>query len=313
MHVALVSVDGPFLFVFRKSDNNDEVLEASKDMIQVDGKAIDSSVTVDIYVLADVMSLLRTIPLEKSIRDLGELQVKIVNFGSQSHLVFFSASAPRNIYSCILKTVSAKEFVQLQTIQSAEGKVAQAPKERRISGSCPPLEYIYHIFYKFATNPALFSEDKKDITFNVLLSTKDTDKKCNEQACKKVLRTLLEQLEKEKGKDFSNIKIQINVKRFETWISGGSVDPTGLATMAMGTWIRKLACLVPIQIARAENNGLLALKDWFQIPPELSYADSLSLTNLITFGIYDTVLRNWEGEIMVISSMGKQSSGNLIC
>lgn len=306
-------MDGPFLFVFRKSDNNDEVLEASKDMIQVDGKAIDSSVAVDIYVLADVMSLLRTIPLEKSIRDLGELQVKIVNFGSQSHLVFFSASAPRNIYSCILKTVSAKEFVQLQTIQSAEGKVAQAPKERIISGSCPPLEYIYHIFYKFATNPALFSEDKKDITFNVLLSTKDTDKKCNEQACKKVLRTLLEQLEKEKGKDFSNIKIQINVKRFETWISGGSVDPMGLATMAMGTWIRKLACLVPIQIARAENNGLLALKDGFQIPPELSYADSLSLTNLITFGIYDTVLRNWEGEIMVISSMGKQSSGNLIC
>ena len=45
------------------------------------------------------------------------------------------------------------------------------------------------------------------------------------------------------------------------------------------------------------------------MPPELSYTDILSLTNLITFGIYDTVLRNWEGEIMVISSMGKQSSG----
>ena len=45
------------------------------------------------------------------------------------------------------------------------------------------------------------------------------------------------------------------------------------------------------------------------MPPELSYIDNLSLTNLITFGIYDTVLSNWEGEIIVISFMGKQSSG----
>lgn len=45
------------------------------------------------------------------------------------------------------------------------------------------------------------------------------------------------------------------------------------------------------------------------MPPELNYTNNLSLTNLITFGIYDTVLSNWEGEIMVISSIGKQSSG----
>ena len=65
----------------------------------------------------------------------------------------------------------------------------------------------------------------------------------------------------------------------------------------------------PIQIARAENNGLLALRYGFQMPLELSYTNILSLTNLITFGIYDTVLSNWEGEIIVISSMGKQSNG----
>jgi hypothetical protein len=308
--IVLVSVDGSFIFVFRKSsDNNDAVVETNRDMMEVDGKAIESSVTVDIYVLADVMSHLRTIRLNKSIRDLGELQLKIVNFGSQSHLVFFSTSAPRNIYSYILKTVSAKEVVQLQAIQSIENKVSEVSEERRISGSCPPLEYIYHIFDKFATSPALFSEDKRDVFFNVLLSTEDIDQKCNEHACKNVLKSLLQQLEKEKGKDFSNTDIRIDVKRFEPWISGGSFDLTGLATKAMGTWIRRLACLVPIQIARAENNGLLALKDGFQIPPELSYDDSLSLANLITFGIYDTVLRNWEGEIIVVSSMGKQSSG----
>lgn len=124
--VALVSVDGAFLFVFSKSDNNDEV-----------GEAIDFSVVVEIYVLADVMSYLRTIPLNKRIRYLGEIQVKIVNFESQSHLVFFSASVPRSISSHILKTISAKEVVQLQAIESTENKVVQVPKKEEFMDLVP--------------------------------------------------------------------------------------------------------------------------------------------------------------------------------
>jgi len=79
----------------------------------------------------------------------------------------------------------------------------------------------------------------------------------------------------------------------------------GLTTKAMGAWIHTHACLVPIQIARAERNGLLALKDKLHIPMELRCEDNLSLENLITFRIYDTIHRNREGEILVISSMGK--------
>jgi len=85
---SLMFVDGSFLFVFRKSSDNNEVVEASRDIMEVDGKVIDSYVALDIYVLANVMSHLRTMRLNKSIRDVGELQVKIVNFGSQSHLKF---------------------------------------------------------------------------------------------------------------------------------------------------------------------------------------------------------------------------------
>lgn len=104
--VALISMDGSFLIVFGKSNNNDEVVEA-----------IEFSIVVEIYVLPDVMSYLRTIPLNKRVIDLGELQVNIVNFGSQSHIVFFSASVPHSISSHILKTISAKEVVQLQAIE----------------------------------------------------------------------------------------------------------------------------------------------------------------------------------------------------
>ncbi|KAH9289242.1 hypothetical protein KI387_033359, partial [Taxus chinensis] len=77
----------------------------------------------------------------------------------------------------------------------------------------------------------------------------------------------------------------------------------------MGMWFRKLICLVPLQIVRAEINGMVALKDGLQIPHDINYVDSVSLANSVRFGFYDTVLNSWKGKIKVISSMGKQSSG----
>ncbi|GLJ33413.1 hypothetical protein SUGI_0672500 [Cryptomeria japonica] len=98
---------------------------------------------------------------------------------------------------------------------------------------------------------------------------------------------------------------------FEGWTtnSGGLVPHTGGGTSNAGIWIRKLICLVPVQIARAENNGMVALRDGLQIPPYVSYMDNISLCSSIRFGFYDAVLTGWKGEIKVISTMGKQSTG----
>lgn len=63
----------------------------------------------------------------------------------------------------------------------------------------------------------------------------------------------------------------MDVRRLERWISGGSDDLTTLRTRPMGTWICILTYLFLVQIARAENIGLLALNDGLQIPAELSY------------------------------------------
>ncbi|GLJ34393.1 hypothetical protein SUGI_0691500 [Cryptomeria japonica] len=81
------------------------------------------------------------------------------------------------------------------------------------------------------------------------------------------------------------------------------------AKMKMGIWVHKLVCLLPIQIARAEKNGMVALKDGLQIPPDISYSGSISLANQLCFGFYNAILISWKGQIKVISSMGKQSSG----
>ncbi|KAH9289246.1 hypothetical protein KI387_033363, partial [Taxus chinensis] len=215
--------------------------------------------------------------------------------------------APTFLSSYILITTLAGEVTKLQHVENK----AREMEEMDIDRSCSNLAYIYHIFDKFGTTPALFPEDEKSITFKVLLEN-STDP-CGGDACIKYLQTLLQKLRKGKEKDFSNIKIAFQaefLKKCEIKSTCLDSVPAGDETkMKMGKWVRKLICLVPLQIARAENNGMVALKDGLQIPHDINYVDSLSLANSVRFGFYDTVLNSWKGKIKVISSMGKQSSG----
>ena len=55
----------------------------------------------------------------------------------------------------------------------------------------------------------LFGGDKKDVFFNLLLNSMDTDNKCDQYAGKITLRSLFQLLEMEKGRNFSATEIQI--------------------------------------------------------------------------------------------------------
>jgi len=65
---------------------------------------------------------------------------------------------------------------------------------------------------------------------------------------------------------------------------------------------------VPLQIARAENESFVILKDGLR--EDVSDFSSLSeLADFISFGLYELVLESNENPVVVISSMGKQSTG----
>ncbi|GLJ34364.1 hypothetical protein SUGI_0690960 [Cryptomeria japonica] len=295
---ATVSVDGYFLLVFRK------LQKPGKD---IDTTGASSEMILEIYVLGDTMSHLKTIPLslsaqEYSICDLEKLGAKITSFGSQRQLLLYSpVDAPGIIFSNVLKTVLAAEVVQLQQVDQSK-----APEDQtEIALSCPYLVYIYHIFDKFATTPTLFPEAKKRIAFKVVLEQSISDG--GNVACVRYLKALIGKLKAGKDKDFSRMEIQFEVNDAENYQI--SASPEQQRQVKMGMWVRKLLCLVPIQIARAENNAMAALRDGLQLPPSVRYMDSVSLANSIRFGFYDAVLSSWKGKIKVISSMGKQSSG----
>ncbi|GLJ34395.1 hypothetical protein SUGI_0691520 [Cryptomeria japonica] len=298
---ACVSFDGFFFIALRKFQSSGSAESTPEKQGPSHG------LILEIFVLGDTLSHLKTIEIKGDesfvCTNSGQFGVKLTSFGPQGHLVLYSyIDGSHLLTSHVLKSVLAMEAVRY--VPEPE------PEAEESAGQCLYLGYIYHIFDKFPTTPALIPA-LKDITFKVVLeSSRDSG---NGMACITYSESLIRQLKQRREKDFANLKLRFQMEDIETCVTGfgrwHSLPLEDNAKTKMGVWVRKLVCLVPIQIARAEKNGMVPLKDGLQIPPDISYVDCVSLANQLRFGFYDAVFNSWNGKIKVISSMGKQSSG----
>ena len=66
--------------------------------------------------------------------------------------------------------------------------------------------------------------------------------------------------------------------------------------------------MVPLQIARAENESFVILKDGLR-EDVADFTHLSELSGFISFGLYELILETNENPVVVISSMGKQSTG----
>eukprot|EP00899_Mesostigma_viride_P022218 jgi/Mesvir1/3180/Mv16338-RA.1 len=90
--------------------------------------------------------------------------------------------------------------------------------------------------------------------------------------------------------------------RMQRWLASATET-----AQHMGFWVRQLICLLPLQIARAEDNAFVLMADGVQLPQQLR--NTQEAVEVISFGLLDAVLDSWWGGITVVSSMGKQSTG----
>ncbi|KAG0585018.1 hypothetical protein KC19_3G251200, partial [Ceratodon purpureus] len=330
---ACITADGSYLIVFNsfnKAIKPAELLSEDMDCEQENScadtgeevlkrNASERYLELEIYRL-DSMLHLKTVPLDVKVDDLANLEANIVMFGPQMHLVIHDSARPDVVWSCVLESSSASEVLQMKVQNNVKPKSAGPEHDSSAAGglpkSCPELEYVYHIFDKFATSPSLKSSrenDKRELVLKLLLKSSSAIRNGVGADCKKYIEDSLDKLRSEKGKDFSKLDFYIDAEVLEDWLDGRAdrllSKPMVDANMTMGSWLQKLVCLVPIQIARAENNALKPLMDGLQIPPHLNYVDALALADIVRFGFYESVLDGWTGDIKVISSMGKQSSG----
>ena len=167
---------------------------------------------------------------------------------------------------------------------------------------CHSLDHLMAAFEKFATSP--FLGNPRQLRVHLLLEAKSISEEDRALLGRQV-RAITDRLRHDRGKDFSKLKLE-----------GGGCGMSDIAiitetagNISRDEWIARLKCLLPIQIARAENNSLKPMIDGMNLSRDLVYADTEALANRIRFGVYDEVLAQWKGPLKVVSSMGKQSSG----
>ena len=78
-------------------------------------------------------------------------------------------------------------------------------------------------------------------------------------------------------------------------------------------WIRELITFIPMQICRAESNRLLILSDGKMEDEfhtnEAAGINAADMAQNIRFGLLSSLLQAWTGQVVVVTSMGKQSTG----
>ncbi|CAM6093207.1 unnamed protein product [Calypogeia fissa] len=285
------------------------------------GTSEEQCLTIDVYKLDDSVQHFSSIPLGMNVKDPSKLVVGLVSFSSQMHLVVFDSESPSTLTSKVIKISSASKVCQLQQVTWPEGEAAEREKNAGATQAGPVLDYIYQIYEKYATSPPL-SQHSRDLHLGMVLKGQSETHSSTSlrEKCIAFVKTSLERLKRDKGKDFSALNINFSVHDaekfhgFEDWASlnidqRSRSEPSVGLEVSMGVWMTRLICLVPIQIARAEHNALIPLVDGLQLSGNVHYADAISLANAIRFGLYEAIYHGWAGPVKVISSMGKQSSG----
>ncbi|GAQ90196.1 hypothetical protein KFL_006110080 [Klebsormidium nitens] len=191
------------------------------------------------------------------------------------------------------------------------------------------LEYLYYVYAKFAAK-GVISNDEESVALRltVLFDCSETifwnmDLSRRVQQYVDTVERLLSRTEKRT--EVLRLKERLQVGSLQAGWSRAQAIPSEdwaleprLASLGLaeeiaaeegfGTWVRRLICLVPIQIARAEDNSFQVLLDGVSMTGD--HARSVgTCAEGIRFGLYDAILDWWRGPIRIVSSMGKQSTG----
>ncbi|KAH7282154.1 hypothetical protein KP509_35G015200 [Ceratopteris richardii] len=266
--------------------------------------SLSESISASVYLLDDSFTLLKCLPLNSINREnTRDFHVECKDFGPKLHLVILCSGVHNYALLSYIIEVSSPQ----QKCTSAEvyesSRVHGIPRNETLVA----LEYIFHAFDKYAISPPLCPENRY-LSLVFLLSPPCHNWENNEakRNCECLVKSFIRNIE-EKGKVFEklNLELMFNVlegdRPFKLSLSARKQSIAG--------WIQKLLSLVPVQIARAENNMLRLMIDGLEIPSKVVYSDAVSLASVLHFGTYDLLLESWKGEVKVISSMGKQSSG----
>ncbi|XP_075241109.1 uncharacterized protein LOC142336283 [Convolutriloba macropyga] len=176
-------------------------------------------------------------------------------------------------------------------------------KSNEINGTETKLEahwinYIYWMYTKFPCVDIL-SSNKNKIHF-WFTSSDDSSKLC--QQLQDEILSMRAKLQFTR-KPLDNMQVHPGI-----FLCVSSNNEFQTEAVKMGDFVKKLITFIPIQVARCQSNAFHILCNGHPLPLDTVNV-AFDLVEKIDLGFYDSIFSSWHGDIKVISSMGKQSTG----
>ena len=161
------------------------------------------------------------------------------------------------------------------------------------------LNYLYWMYTKFPCNDLLSPNSQR---LNVWMLDLSENAQMKQKVSSELL-TILQKLEQ------THKPIKDLVVHSEAFLDAiTELHSFQQRPQQLGKLLKKLITFVPIQIARCQSN-LFHILDKGQ-PVSLETVNiAFDLIDKINLGFYESIFNAWNGDIKVISSMGKQSTG----
>ncbi|OQR93499.1 hypothetical protein ACHHYP_02498 [Achlya hypogyna] len=200
---------------------------------------------------------------------------------------------------------STTAFMVVINVSIATGKVAwqlQCAQQAApaTAGEAHVLWALFHLYEKFPVRALMYAKST-----SVLLPAPLRLHVCTPtSSCRNVMTTVLNAVMTKlaaQHKDLSHLSLATDavlapVRAELAWPS-----------MPLAAWVLELVGFVPVPICRANDNQLVLLHHG--LPATYVGTEAHVIAPQISFGPVSHVLRHWTGPVVVLTSMGKQSTG----
>jgi uncharacterized protein YegL len=168
------------------------------------------------------------------------------------------------------------------------------------------LRAFYHTYEKFPVRGLIRGVDDSRATLRVHVACGSALTKAVEQNCRVFFRALMGDLRK-----LNKLLSGMDLARDLSFVSKPRLTLANITAQSVRSFLQELITFVPVQICRAEGNTLTVMTNGkaTQVNTQLHDVQAVDIARSIRFGLLSPLLESWQGRCVVITSMGKQSTG----
>lgn len=174
------------------------------------------------------------------------------------------------------------------------------------------LRVLYHMYEKFPVGGLIESVCDNSKSLRLRLSTSQSLSNDHARACTDFLEWIMSDLRK-LNKALGNVDVSRDLRIVSDDMEDSSDGWKSLRTFETHGFVQNMLTFVPTQICRAEGNTLSVMdsgaNDGGSSPDNGRRIQSADIARSIRFGLLTPMLNAWQGPVVVITSMGKQSTG----